>query len=158
MVNHGSISGLHHLRLLFQNFTTTTIDLLSKFSELASNVSSVAIQHWLVSSMDLTRMVQNNNLCKEAFGLFGRILLAVRSNHTTFDILDGTSLNTSHGNSSNTTNLVHILKWESEWFVLRTFRLSNSLQQGLSSEFSIFSFNVPSLVPGHVGRCLNHVV
>ena len=60
--DHGGISGLHHLGGLFQNLTRSTIDLLLQLGELAGNVSGVAIQHWLVSSVDLSRVVQDDDL------------------------------------------------------------------------------------------------
>merc|ERR1711964_570358 len=100
-------------------------------------------------------VIENDDLCKEGFGFLSGVLLAVRGNHTTLDVLDGnvldiesnivswdsnfngsvmhfnrfyfsghsswreceshtsldgSGLNTSHWNSSNTTNLVHILR------------------------------------------------
>merc|ERR1719230_1871575 len=61
-------------------------------AHVACNVSSVTIQHWLVSSMNLTRVIENDDLCKEGFGFLSRVLLAVRGNHTTLDVLDGNVL------------------------------------------------------------------
>jgi len=204
--DHGGISGLDHLGVLFQNLTRSTIDLLLHLGELAGNVSGVAIQHWLVSSVDLSRVVQDDDLGEERFGFLGGIVLAVGGDHSSFDVLDGdvldvesnivsgdgllngsvmhfdgfyfsgdsswgegddhtglddSGLDTSHGNSSNTSDLVDILKGKSESFVLWSFRLCDGVhgfEKGLSGVFSVFSFDIPSLVPGHVGRWLDHVV
>jgi hypothetical protein len=74
--------------------------------------------------------------------------------------LDGTSLNTTDWDSSDTTNLVHILKWETKWLVNRTAWLVdsiNSLEKSLSSGLGL-GFLLPTLVPWGVGGWLNHVV
>merc|ERR1719193_372298 len=56
--------------------------------ELTSNVSCVTIQHRRVSTVNLTRVVHDNNLSNKSISLLGWIVLRISSNHTTFDILD----------------------------------------------------------------------
>merc|ERR1739847_251685 len=157
----------------------------------------MTIQHWLVSSMNLTRVVKNDNLGNERFGFFGRIRFAVRCDITTLDILDGhvldiesnsimmhfnrfnfsgdisrsktndhtsldyTSLHTTYWNSSNTTNLVNILKWESEWLVIWSnwrCNVVDSLLKRKSCFLSIGTLGSPSFVPFHFVRWFNHVI
>ena len=68
--------------------TGTTIDLLLDFVEFAGNVSSVAIQHWRVSVGDLSRVVENNDLSGEVSTAAGRLVLGVRGDVATLDVLD----------------------------------------------------------------------
>jgi hypothetical protein len=55
-------------------------------------VSSVAIQDWSVSSTDLTRVVEDNDLSVEGIGSLGRIILGITANVSTSDFLDGNVL------------------------------------------------------------------
>jgi hypothetical protein len=52
-------------------------------------VGSVAIQDWSVTSTDLTRVVENDDLGVEGLSSLGRIVLGVTSNVTTTNFLDG---------------------------------------------------------------------
>jgi len=126
----------------------------------------VAIENWGISSVDLTWMVKDDNLGNEHLGGLGWVVLGVRCDETSLDILDGqtldveadivtwlslidvfvmhfdgfdfsgdshwsesddhtgledTGLDTTDWYCSNTTNLVHILEWESEWLVSWSF-------------------------------------
>ncbi|KAI4322235.1 hypothetical protein L6164_021946 [Bauhinia variegata] len=67
-------------------------------------------------------------------------------NHTR---LENTSLNTTNGDSSNTTNLVNVLKWKTKGLVSGPLWLID-LVQGFKEG--------GTLVPVKVGRSLNHVV
>jgi len=75
--------------------------------------------------------------------------------------LDDTGFDSADWHSSNTTDLVDVLEWESEWLVGGSGWWDDgveSLEHGLSGEFALLHFLVPSLVPAHVGGWLNHVV
>jgi len=64
--------------------------------------------------------------------------------------LDGTSLNTAHGNSSNTSDLVDILEWEAEGLLDWPLWLQDGvegLEEGLSGSSTFLAFDVPSLEP-----------
>ena len=63
-VDNSSISWLDHLGVIFNLLTCSAINFFIEFSKLAGNMSCVAIQHRRVSSMNFTRMIQNNNLQK----------------------------------------------------------------------------------------------
>jgi hypothetical protein len=91
--------------------TGTTIDLLNELSELAGNVSSVAIEDGSVTSTDLTGVVKNDDLSGEGSSLLGGVVLGVRADVTTTDILDGNVLNVETnvvtGNTLNELFVVH---------------------------------------------------
>ena len=65
-----------------------SVNLLKELSELASDVSGVAIQDWCISSTDLTRVVEDNDLSIERLAALGRIILGVSAYVTTSDFLD----------------------------------------------------------------------
>merc|ERR1719466_243129 len=60
-VDDGCVSALHHLWVVFKDFSATSVDFLFEFSEFASDVSCVAIQYWLVSCSDLPWVVQDDD-------------------------------------------------------------------------------------------------
>ncbi len=53
-LDDGGVTGLDELGAVLDGFTCSAIDLLNEFSELASNVSSVAIEDGGVAGTDLT--------------------------------------------------------------------------------------------------------
>merc|ERR1711976_596623 len=76
--------------------------------------------------------------------------------------LDDTGLDSTDWHSSNTTDLVDVLEWESEslvgwsdWLVDGVERLEEGLTSLLAAGLGLL---VPALVPRHVGGCLDHVV
>lgn len=60
----GGVTGLDGLRVFFGGLAGTAIALLLNFSELASNVGSMAIQYGRVSVADLTRVIEHDDLYK----------------------------------------------------------------------------------------------
>merc|ERR1712110_1301988 len=149
-------------------------------------MAGVAVKNWGVSVMDLSWVVKDNNLGEEGLSIGGWVVLGVRGDVSSLDVLDRdvsnveadvvtwlssldlfvmhldrlgfssegkwsegddhawlelAGLNTSDWDGSNTTNLVDILKWESEWLLewsLRWVEVIEGLEEGLS------------LVPWHV--------
>ena len=74
---------------------------------------------------------------------------------------DDTSFDSTDGHSSNTTNLVDILEGKSERLVRWSGGGNDGVKgfdHGLAGELAFLHFLIPSLVPGHVGRRLDHVV
>lgn len=162
--------------------------------ELASNMSSVAIQDGGISVLDLTGVVHNDDLRVERADFFSGIVLSIGSDVSSSDIFDGDTLNietnvvtrngfserfvmhfdgfafsldlgggelnhhtgsnhtsfdSADGDSSDTTNLVDVLKGKSEGFFGGSFGGFKSIQ----------SFNEDgSLVPGGVGGSFQHIV
>jgi len=192
--NHGAVTSLDELGFLFKNGTSSSVDLFLDFSELASNVSSMAIEDGGVSVTDLTGVVKDDNLSVERSSFLGRIVLGVTADVTSSNILDsdvlnvetdvvtgngfrdrlvmhfdgldfsadvggsevdvhtsleGTSFNSTDGDSTNTTDLVHILKGKSEWLIGGSLGGNNAVEGFEESG---------SLEPGEVGRLLHHVV
>jgi hypothetical protein len=88
----GSAAGVRTYGSSFDGFTSTAINLLQDLGELASNVGSVAIEDWGVTSTDLTRVVEDDDLGVEGLGGLGGVLLGVTGNVTTTDFLDGNVL------------------------------------------------------------------
>lgn len=62
--SNGGVSRFDELGVVFELLTGTTIDLFYELRELAGNVSCVAIKDWCVSSVDLTGVVQDDDLLK----------------------------------------------------------------------------------------------
>jgi len=85
--NNGSISVLDVLGGSLSLLTRATVDLGQDLSELAGNVGSVAIEHWGISSVDLTRVVEDDDLSIEVLSLLWGVVLGITSNHTTANIL-----------------------------------------------------------------------
>jgi len=80
------------------------------------------------------------------------------NNHTG---LDDTGFNTADWHSSDTTNLVDVLEWETEGLIRWTawgLNGINGFQESLASVGTSLSLFVPSLVPWAVGRVVDHVV
>jgi hypothetical protein len=111
-LDDGSITRLDELGSVLDGLSSTTIDLLQDLRELASNVGSVAIKDWSVTSTDLTRVVENDDLGVERLGSLGGVVLGVTSNVTTTDFLDGDVLdveaNVVSGKTLNKLLVVHL--------------------------------------------------
>ncbi|EDZ68717.1 hypothetical protein AWRI1631_163370 [Saccharomyces cerevisiae AWRI1631] len=192
--------------MVFQLLTRSSVVLFQQFVESTSNVSSVTIQNWRVTSRDLTWMVQNNDGSVERSATLWWIVLSVTTDVTSSDFLNGNVLdvetnvvtwntlfqlfvmhfngldfsgNTSWGksnnhtwlddtgfnstdwHSTNTTNLVNILQWQSQWLVSWSrwlFNGVNGFQQSLTLDDTGLGFLFPTLVPWSVGGSFNHVV
>jgi hypothetical protein len=52
-------------------------------------MGSVAIKDWGISGIDLSGVVHDNDLSLEGFGFLGWVILGVRGNVSSSDILDG---------------------------------------------------------------------
>lgn len=83
-----SITRLDKLGGLLDSFACSTVNLLDKLREFTSNVGGMAIKDRSVSSTNLTRVVEDDNLSIEGRSLFGRVILGVRSDIAAADILD----------------------------------------------------------------------
>jgi hypothetical protein len=72
----------------FERLPTPTIDLLDELGEFAGNMGGVTIKDGCVTSADLTRMVENDDLSIEGSSLLRRVVLRVGSDVTTTNIFD----------------------------------------------------------------------
>lgn len=77
----------------FEFFTSSPVDLGVDGFELASNMCSVAIKHWTIPSLDLTRVVEDDDLSEELSGFSGRVIFLVSTDISSFDIFDGDVFN-----------------------------------------------------------------
>lgn len=82
------ITRLDEFGSVLDRFTGTTVDLLKDFREFACNVGGVAIKDWCVTSTDLARVVQDDDLSVERVGPLWRVALGVTSDITTTNLLD----------------------------------------------------------------------
>lgn len=87
--DNAGITGLDKLGRVFKGLATPAVDLLHELSKFASNVSSVTVEHWSITSPNLSRVVEDNDLGSEGGCLLGGIILGVRGNVPTTNILDG---------------------------------------------------------------------
>ena len=88
-LHNGGITGLDEFRCLLDGFTGTTVNLLQELGEFAGNVSSVAIEHWSVTSTNLARVIEDNDLGVEGISALGWVGLRVTGNVATTNFLDG---------------------------------------------------------------------
>lgn len=72
----------------FNRLSSSLINFINKSGEFASNMSSMTIKNWSVSSVDLTRMVHNDNLRFETLGFSGGVLFIIRGNVSSSDIFN----------------------------------------------------------------------
>jgi hypothetical protein len=98
----------------------------------------VAIQDWGITSTDLTRVVEDNNLGVERFTSLGRIVLGITTDISTTDFLDGNVLDVE-------ANVVS----------------RKTLDQGFVMHFNtILSIYIQDIVPfdfsGDIGRSKSH--
>ena len=87
-LDHGSVTGLDELGGRFHRLAGPTIDLLEQFVESASDVGGMAVQHGCVSSADLARVVEQDDLGGEVVDTRRGIVLGVTGHVATTDILD----------------------------------------------------------------------
>lgn len=91
-LDDSSITRLDELGVRLDALTGTAVDLLQELRELAGNVSSVAIEDWSVTSTDLARVVEDDDLGVERSAARGGVVLGVTADVTTADLLDGNVL------------------------------------------------------------------
>merc|ERR1712024_9585 len=88
-LDNGGITTLDLGRGVLNLLTRSSIDLLDELIESAGDVRGVAIEHRGVTLLDLTGVVQDDDLGVEALALGGGVVLAVRAHVTSSDVLDG---------------------------------------------------------------------
>merc|ERR1712012_662745 len=197
---------LMNLGVVLHGLTGTTVNLLLDLSKLTSNVCCVTIKDRRVSIADLTRVIEDNNLGSEVRDSRCRLVLGVRGDISSLDVLHGdvldveanvvsghglgerlvvhlhgldlggqhvggegddhaglddASLNSAHGNCSNTSDFVDILEGKSERLVSGSGWRNDgikSLKKSHSAGISLLPLHLPSLVPGHLVGGVDHVV
>merc|ERR1719227_100110 len=108
----GGISRLDELGVVLHGLTGTTVNILLDLSKLASNVSCVTIKDRRVSIADLTRMIEDNNLGGEVRDSRCWLVLGVRGDISSLDVLHGDVLdveaNVVSGNGLGERLVVHL--------------------------------------------------
>lgn len=87
-LDDSSITRLDELGVVLNRLSSTAVDLLNKLRELASNVGSVAVEDWGITSANLAGVVKDDDLGIEGFAALGGIIFGVASNVATADFLD----------------------------------------------------------------------
>jgi len=88
-LDDGGITGLDLGGSVLDLLTRSPVDLLDQGGELAGNMGGVAIQDGGVTLLDLTRVVQDDDLSVESLGLLGGVVFGVGADVTPADVLDG---------------------------------------------------------------------
>lgn len=91
-LNHSGVTGLDELGLLFDGSSSSSVVLGHDFLELAGDVGGVAIQHWAVSVLDLSGVVDDDDLSVEAVAFPGGVVLLVGADESSLEVLDGNIL------------------------------------------------------------------
>merc|ERR1719367_1492240 len=127
------------------------------------NVASLDVLHGNVLDVE-ANVVSGNSLGERlvvhlhGLDLSGQHVGGEGDNHAG---LDDSGLHTANGHCSNTSDFVDILEGKPERLVSgsggRNDRVQ-SLQESHAAGLALLPLNTPSLVPGHVGGCLDHVV
>lgn len=84
-----SISGFDEFGEIFEGFTGSSVNFLGDFLEFDGDVGGMAIEDGGVSRLDLTGMVEDDDLGKELFAGSGGVIFGVGCNVTSFDFFDG---------------------------------------------------------------------
>jgi len=87
--DNSGITGFDLRWVVFNFFTGSSIDLFFHLVESASDVSSVAIEDWSVTFLDLTWVVQDDDLGIEGLGLSSWVFFRVRADITSSDVFNG---------------------------------------------------------------------
>ena len=104
-LDDGTVRSLDELRVIFKDFTVSSVDLLLDDIKLASDVSGVAIQDWSVTVSDLTWVTEDDNLSIEGCALASSIDLGVGGNVTSLELLDSDVLDIE----------TDVVTWDSLW-------------------------------------------
>jgi hypothetical protein len=87
-LGNASITRLDELGRLLKNLSASPVNLLNQLGELAGNVGGVTIQDGGITRADLTGVIEDDNLGIEGSGLLSGVVLGVRGDVSTADILD----------------------------------------------------------------------
>ena len=88
-LDDGGVTRLDELGVVLNGLAGTAVNLLKDLGELARNVGSVAVEDGGVAGADLTGVVEDNDLGVERSSAGGGVVLGVRGDVATADVLDG---------------------------------------------------------------------
>merc|ERR1711884_273842 len=107
-LDDGGVTTLDLLWGVLNLLTRSSIDLLLELVESASDVGGVAIEHRGVTLLDLTWVVQDDDLSIKGSRLLGGVVLGVRAHVTSSDVLDGDVLDVE----------ADVVAWHALWELL----------------------------------------
>merc|ERR1719264_1927246 len=87
-LDDGSVTRLDELGSVLSGLSSTPVNLLQDLSKLAGNMRGVAIKHRRVAVGHLSGVVQHDDLGSEVRDTSGGLVLGVRGDIATLDILD----------------------------------------------------------------------
>merc|ERR1712062_316087 len=176
-LHDGSVSRLDEIGRVLSGLAGTPVNLLKDLGELASNVGGVAVEHWRVAVGHLAGVVQHDDLGGEVGNAGGGLVLGVGGDVASLDVLDRHVLDVEAdvvaGDSLGQRLVVHLDGLDLSGEVDRGEGDNHaglvggpaggddgveSLKEGHAVGLAFLPLNVPALVPGHVGRGLDHVV
>jgi len=82
------LTSLDEFGELFKDLTSSSVNRRNNFFEFDGNVASVAIQDRAVTALDLSGVVQDDDLSLEVRDFSSWIILGIRANISSSDILD----------------------------------------------------------------------
>ena len=91
-LDNAGIAGLDELGVLLEDLSGTPVHLLLDEGKLAGDVGGVAIEDGGIAVRDLAGVVHDDDLGIEGLGAEGRVLLGVRGDESTPEVLDGNVL------------------------------------------------------------------
>ena len=91
--NHAGLSWFNEFWEFFQNLTSSSINWRLDFFEFNCDMCSMAIQYWAISVLDLSWVVQDNNLSEEVFDFTCWVILWIRANISSSNVFNGNVFN-----------------------------------------------------------------
>jgi hypothetical protein len=131
-LNNSGITRLDKFRILFELLAGSSVDLLEKFGELASDMRGVTIEDRSVSSTNLTWVVQDDDLRSEGVTALGWVVLGVSTNVPSANFFDRDVLDVEP----------NVVAWKTlyEGFVVHFngFDFSSNVRRGKSDDHTGF--------------------
>ena len=87
-INQTGLSSLDKFGKFFNYFTSSSVNRRKDFFKFDGNVTGVTIQDRAITTLDLTRVIKDDNLCCEVRNFRCRVILGIRTNISSSDILD----------------------------------------------------------------------
>jgi hypothetical protein len=87
-LDNSTVTRLDKFGSIFDLLASSSINLLEEFSEFTGDVGGVTIENGGVSSTNLTRVIQHDDLSVERFSSFGGIVLGISTNVPSSDFFD----------------------------------------------------------------------
>jgi hypothetical protein len=87
-INQTGLTSLDEFWEFFNNFTSSSVNGRKDFFEFDGNVACVAVQDRAITTLDLTRVIEDNDLCCEIGNFRCWIIFSIRAYISSSDILN----------------------------------------------------------------------